>query len=107
MQSSDRIEVLLGVEIGRLTLGVQRQSVDRVAAIDSARRRLHVGAARANREVLERAVRAVETNRVAVEIVVIADDEAIVVQTTGREIERRPLSASRGGNIVIPDATRL
>src|SRR5205823_732329 len=95
---------LFGVEVRRLALRIEGQAVDRVSAIDAARRRLDVRAARTDGQVLERPVRAVETNRVPIEEVIVADDEAVVVEGPGGEVERRAFGPAGCRNSVIPDA---
>src|SRR5947208_1692393 len=75
-----------------------------VGTIVAVRCRLDVRAARTDGQVLERTVRAVEANRVPIEEVVVANNEAVVVKGPGGEVERGAFGAAGCRNSVIPDA---
>src|SRR5687767_10553562 len=69
--------------------------------------RLDVGGGGANSKVLEERVAPIEPGAVALEIILVLHDEAVVIQCATRDVERRALVAAGCRKSVVPDSAGL
>ena len=107
MQSGRRAEVLLGVEVRRLAQRADPDPVDGVAAVQAAGLGLHDRDVRTDDQVLEQGVGPVEPRRVALVGVPVPHNEAVLIELTYREVERRTLAAARQRQRILERVTRL